>query len=137
MPVDRLHRLLLAYYRILQANRELPDQLSWPLQYLSRLMWTNGLDLGARLLSIQCYAQQSEMGEAERLAIESETVGPPCEKDCWLDYGCEVGGAKKTVDGWILPLVEATRVQHARRDIANDQQCFYSGVETILPSQLR
>ncbi|KAL4255303.1 hypothetical protein AB1N83_012948, partial [Pleurotus pulmonarius] len=116
MPVDRLHRLLLAYYRILQANRELPDQLSWPLQYLSRLMWTDGLDLGARLLSIQCYAQQSEMGEAERLAIE--------------------GGTKKTVDGWILPLVEATRVQNARHDIANDQQCFYSGVETILPSQL-
>ncbi|KAL4259301.1 Midasin, partial [Pleurotus pulmonarius] len=49
---------------------------------------------------------------------------------------CEVGGAKKTVDGWILPLVEATRVQNARHDIANDQQCFYSGVETILPSQL-
>lgn len=132
MRVDRLHKLLLAYYRILQANRELADELCWPLHYLSRVMWTNDVDAGARLLAIQCYGQQSEMGEAERLVIEGEAVGPPCEKDCWIDCGSEV-----RVDGWTLPLVEATRVQNARRDIANDQQCFYSADETISPSQLR
>ncbi|KDQ25963.1 hypothetical protein PLEOSDRAFT_1045779, partial [Pleurotus ostreatus PC15] len=127
IPVDRLHRLLLAYYRILQANRELADELCWPLHYLSRLMWTNGLDAGARLLAIQCYAQQSEMGEAERLVIEGEALGPPCEKDCWIDCGSEV-----RVDGWILPLVEATRVQNARRDIANDQHPYTANVHGIL-----
>lgn len=136
IDVARLHRLLLVYYRILQANRELPGQLLWPLGPLSQLMWAPHLDNGVRLMALRCYALQSGMGEAEREKIEREVLGEACGVDCEVAYG------EEKVDGWLLPVLESRRVKELRDRIARDECDFYAReegevVQHIQPEELR
>jgi len=136
-----MHRLLLAYYRILQANRELPSDLLWSLSPLSKLIWTPHLDNGVRLLSIRCYALQSGMGEAEREKLETEVLGEICGVDCQLEYGQNVDGSRKEVDGWIMPVFELRRIKGARNGIVLEPHDYYTVQEDeifrpIHPSEL-
>ncbi|KAI5834423.1 P-loop containing nucleoside triphosphate hydrolase protein, partial [Schizophyllum commune Tattone D] len=114
---SRVHRLLLAYYRILQINRELPGLQRWSLSHLSKLMWSENSDGGARLLAIRCYALQSGMGEAERERIEKQIFGEVGGPDCPLEYGVDEQGNTIITDGWLMPLRELQRVQNARNDM--------------------
>ena len=124
--VTRLHQLLLAYYRILQANRELPCQLNWSLKPLSQLFWTPHLDNGIRILAIRCYSLQSGMCEEERCKLEEEILGELCGVDCQLDYGQNLDGTAKVVDGWIMPVVELKRVQEERDAIITNPIDYFS-----------
>jgi midasin len=126
IDTPRLHRLLLAHYRILQANRELPCHFIWPLTPLSLLIWTPHLDNGARLLAIRCYALQSGMGEAEREKMERQVLGEICGPDCLLDYGQNIDGSRKEVDGWIMPVIELERVRDMRNDMVTTQHDYFS-----------
>jgi hypothetical protein len=135
VDTTRLQQLLLAYYRILQANRELPRTLRWSLAPLSNLIYTPHLDNGVRLLAIRCYSLQSGMGEEERSNLEREILGEPCGVDCNLNYGQNVDGSVKEVDGWLLPVLEVRRVQEERESIVSEQLDFYSregGNDTFL-----
>jgi midasin len=141
VDTSRLHRLLLAHYRILQANRELLRHLIWPLTPLSLLIWTPHLDNGARLLAIRCYALQSGMGEAEREKMERHMFGEICGVDCQLDYGQNIDGSRKEVDGWILPVIELQRVKDMRKDMITTQRDYFTVEEgdlspSINPSNL-
>jgi hypothetical protein len=129
IEVPRLQRLLLAYYRILQANRELPRHLLWSLSPLSLLIWTTGIDNGVRLLAIRCYALQSGMGEAERETVERATLGELCVVDCPVEYGHDADGNQREIDAWILPVLEARRIQEMRKDIMENPQTFYEYTE--------
>ena len=124
--VTRLHHLLLAYYRILQANRELPGQLNWSLKPLSQLIWTPYLDNGTRILAIRCYSLQSGMCEEERCKLETEVLGELCGVDCQLYYGQNPDGTTKFVDGWIMPVVELKRVQEERNKIITEPIEYFS-----------
>ncbi|KAJ6530392.1 midasin nuclear AAA ATPase [Mycena vulgaris] len=138
IEVPRLQRLLLAYYRILQANRELPRHLLWSLSPLSCLIWTPGMDNGVRLLAIRCYALQSGMGEAERETMERATLGEVCGVDCPLEYGQNPDGSRSEIDGWVMPVFEVKRIQETRRRIAENSQTFYDFPEgdTLEPLDL-
>ncbi|KAF9046525.1 hypothetical protein BJ165DRAFT_1527609 [Panaeolus papilionaceus] len=118
LDTQRLHRLLLAYYRILQVNRELPEHNYWSLEPLSRLIWASEVDNAIRLLAIRCYAMQSGMGENERNLMEGEVLGNPCGVDCDTEYGSNMDGSPKFADGWILPVIELRRVEEERRETA-------------------
>jgi midasin len=138
----RLHRLLLAYYRILQANRELSHNLLWPLTPLSVLFWTPYPDPGVRLLAIRCYAMQSGMGEAEREKLETEILGKICRINCQIEYGQKIDGSSEEMDGWIMPALELKRIIDARNAILSDaQNCFIleegDDNQPIDPSDLR
>lgn len=126
IDISRLDRLLLAYYRILQANRELPHYMIWPLTPLSLLIWTPYLDNGARLLAIRCYALQSGMGEAEREKMERKVLGEICGVDCQLDYGQSIDGSRKEVDGWIMPVIELERVRDMRQDMVSTKYDYFT-----------
>ncbi|KAJ7717676.1 midasin nuclear AAA ATPase [Mycena metata] len=127
IEIPRLQRLLLAYYRILQANRELPRHLLWSLSPLSTLIWTPGLDNAVRLLAIRCYSLQSGMAEGEREELERATLGELCVVDCPLEYGCDMDGTVKQMDGWVLPVFEVQRIQEMRRGLVENPQMFYEG----------
>ncbi|RDX53520.1 midasin [Lentinus brumalis] len=118
-----LHRILLAYYRILQANRTLPRMLGWPLAPLSQLIWSPHPDNGVRFLAIRCYALQVGMMEGERVKIEREVLGDVSEVDCPITFGVNADGTARTVDGWVLPAIEIERVTRARDALllASDQ----------------
>lgn len=141
LEAPRLQRLLLAYYRILRANRELPNFLIWPLSPLSIIVWTPHLDNGVRLLAIRCYALQSGMGEAEREALEREILGEPCGVDCQVEYGQSVNGSKKEVDGWIIPVIELNRIKDTREEIGQQQHDYYNNdgesITAIQTAELR
>ena len=118
IDMSRLHSSLVTYFRILQANREIPDMFSWPLMPLSTIIWSKKMDNAAKLLAIRCYAVQSAMGEAERETLEREVLqGEPFGPDCPLEYGKSLDGEKSIVDGWMLPVIERERVQKWRNDI--------------------
>ncbi|KAG5350591.1 hypothetical protein C0989_010243 [Termitomyces sp. Mn162] len=140
VDVPRLHRLLLAQYRILRANRELPRLLVWSLSPLSKLIWTSNLDTGVRLLAIRCYALQSSMGEAEREVMEREVLGEPFGIDCQIEYGINLDGTSREVDGWLVPVLEVQRIKEMREKIACEEQDYYSNdggpVTTIQPLEL-
>lgn len=131
--------LLLAYYRILQANRELPGLLIWPLSHLSTLIWMSGLDNGVRLLAIRCYALQSGMGESEREALEAEALG---EVECPLHYSHEIDGTSRQVDAWVLPVHEVQRIRATREDLLVTKFDYFSTddgglAEPIEPRDMR
>ncbi|KAF7348332.1 Midasin [Mycena sanguinolenta] len=127
LGVPQLQRRLLAYYRILQANRELPRHLLWSLAPLSLLIWTPNLDNAVRLLAIRCYSLQSGMGEAEREALEYEVLGEVGEANCPLEYGRNVDGSLNEMDAWVMPVFEVKRIQDMRRAIVVQPQTFYEG----------
>lgn len=133
----RLHRLLLAYYRILQANRQLPDQLFWPLSHLSAIIWTPTFDSGSRLLAIRCYTSQSGMCEAEHEKLQQEILGDACGAGCPLEYGHNIDGSVVEVDGWIMPVLEVKRIRDARNHIAVNVNDYFSEEQAILASELR
>lgn len=142
-PLDprRLHRILLAYYRILKANRDLPSLLSWPTVPLALLMWTPHPDPGVRFLAIRCYALQTGMGEAERNKAEKEILGEMSEVDCPIHYGENPDGTPVLLDGWLLPHVEAERLANARQQLLQPQD-YYStehngSIQPIHPAELR
>lgn len=142
--LERLHRLLLAYFRIQQANRELPVQLHWSLSPLAKLIWSedhNLNDNGIKLLAIRCYAYQSGMGEAEREKLEKKVLsmkeGDVCSIDCWvsdggfgsMDVDTGTEGPNGMLDGWVLPLLEVQRVREMREEICrgeNGLEEFYA-----------
>jgi midasin len=121
----RLHRLLLAYYRILLANQMLPSRLLWPLSALSILFWTPHPDTGVRLLAIRCYALQSGMSEAEREKLEIEIFGSTWEVDCKIGFGEDTDGRREEIDGWLLPALEGKRIIDARNAFLQDSQEYY------------
>ncbi|KAF8630919.1 hypothetical protein AX17_005277 [Amanita inopinata Kibby_2008] len=118
IETSRLHALLIAYYRILQVNREIPDIFLWPLTPLSTIIWSERTDNASKLLAIRCYAMQVGMGEAEREKMEREVLqGEPFGPDCPLEYGKTFDGGKHLVDGWVLPVLELERVRTWRSEI--------------------
>ncbi|KZT09211.1 midasin [Laetiporus sulphureus 93-53] len=119
-----LHRRLLGYYRILQANREVPRILLWSLSPLSKLIWAPHPDNGVRFLSIRCYALQSGMMEGERMKMEKKLVGDVAKVDSPIAYGANVDGSPVHMDGWILPGMEANRITNARNAHLKPQNYF-------------
>ena len=130
--------MLLAYYRILVANPDLPSWLDWPLEPLSRLFWTPHPDPGVRYLAIRCYALQSGMSELEREKLENTLVGPMATAECPLEFVDDCGRII-TIDGWLLPVIEMQRIYDARSAIATDARDFYMGQsdKSIQPFDLR
>ena len=139
VPPSRLHRILLAYYRILMANPELPNWFNWPLEPLSRLLWAPHPDLGVRYLAIRCYAMQSGMCEAEREKLENILIGSMAHTECLLEIGQDLHGNPNVVDGWLLPVIEKQRIHDLLDSIASDTRDFSMGQgdNYIRPSDLR
>ena len=133
LDAGRLHQLLLAYYRLLIANRLLPGRLLWPLRYLSALIWTPHLDRGVQFLAIRCYALHSGMPESEREKLETELLGGLAEVDCVVNYGESADGIMQKIDGWLLPVEEVQRVADARNAMAYELHYFYDYAESEEP----
>ncbi|KAH9924312.1 midasin [Epithele typhae] len=111
---DILQRILLVYYRILQANRSLPRSLGWPLSPLSKLVGAQDLPNGVRFLAIRCYSLQAGMMEGERVKLEKEVLGEVSQVECKIAFGYGEDGNPREVDGWVLPVLELERVTQAR-----------------------
>ena len=138
VPPSQLHRVLLAYHRILTANPELPIWLDWPLEPLSRLFWTPHPDPGVRYLAIRCYAMQSGMCEAEREKLENTLIGSMAHAECPLEFGQDLHGNVNVIDGWLLPIIETQRIHDSLNAIATDARDFSMGQDNyIKPFDLR
>jgi midasin len=66
------------------------------------------------------------MGEAEREKMERQVLGEICGPDCLLDYGQNIDGSRKEVDGWIMPVIELERVRDMRNDMVTTQHDYFS-----------
>ncbi|KAL1950443.1 hypothetical protein VTO73DRAFT_5567 [Trametes versicolor] len=135
-----LQRILLAYYRLLQANRTLPRTLGWPLAPLAQLISTPHPDKGVVSLAIRCYALHAGMMEGERVKLEQKAVGDVKDVDCPMQFGVNLDGSVRIIDGWVLPILEVERVSRARDALA-DVQDYYSNdqnnsIEPIHPAEL-
>ncbi|KAI0373653.1 midasin [Pilatotrama ljubarskyi] len=133
-------RVLLAYYRLLQANRALPRALGWSLTPLSQVMYAPHSDKGTVLLAIRCYALQAGMMEGERVKLEQQLVGDVKEVDCPVQYSVNSDGSVRAVDGWVLPVLETERISR-ERDAILDANEFYEidvndSSEPIHPAEL-
>ncbi|KAJ3554859.1 hypothetical protein NM688_g2884 [Phlebia brevispora] len=120
-----LQRILLAYYRLLHANRDLPTSRGWSLTLLSRLMWGRHPDPGVRFLAIQCYALQTGMLEAERTKLEKDIVGDIESTELSIPYGTSLDGTVQVIDGWLLHMTETARLMDARNELLTPQN-YYS-----------
>ncbi|KAF9220907.1 hypothetical protein BS17DRAFT_290054 [Gyrodon lividus] len=121
----RLHYLLLAYYRLLRANRLLPTDLLWPASPLPALFVTPHPDPAVRYLAIRCYALHTGMAEVERTKLETRVLGEYGGVDCPLSYGQNIDGSQITIDGWLIPALELKRVHDVRNSLAAGPD-FYS-----------
>ncbi|KAH8108664.1 P-loop containing nucleoside triphosphate hydrolase protein [Phellopilus nigrolimitatus] len=119
-----LHRILLAYYRILSATPSLPKSLNWDLSFLLKLCTIPHPDRGVCWLAIRCYALQSEMNERNRENAERSLLGEIGIEDCLIHYGEDISGSVKDVDGWMLPMLEVKRIQDYRIRILNSTEYF-------------
>lgn len=135
------HRTLLAYYRLLRANRLLPSTLDWSLTPLSKLIWSPHPDPGVRFLAIRCYALHAGMMENERENLERTVVGDVSEADCPITYEDQPDGSVRMTDGWIMPVLEAQRVSREREALMGDQKYptteAHDLFQPIHPAELR
>ncbi|KAL5501448.1 MDN1 [Sanghuangporus vaninii] len=122
-----LHRVLLAYYRILRATPTLPRSLNWDLECLLRLCAVPNLDRGARWLAIRCYSLQTRMSERIRIRMEQDALGELYDEDCEIVCGEDISGNVEEVDGWILPVLESRRIQDYRDNLLDSSVYFEDG----------
>jgi midasin len=138
----RLHTLLIAYYRILMANRNLPEELSWSLYHLLAIFQEPHPDAGVRFLAIRCYGLQKRMLEVDRNKLERESVGDVVESDVPILYEVRTDGQETFVEACLFGFQEIQRVTERRNAIVHDADHYYTYEqdeipETIDPSQLR
>ncbi|KAL5512832.1 hypothetical protein ACEPAG_3098 [Sanghuangporus baumii] len=119
-----LHRVLLAYYRILRATPTLPRNLNWDLECLLRLCAVPNLDRGARWLAIRCYSLQTRMSERIRIRMEQDALGELYDEDCGIVCGEDISGIAEEVDGWILPVLESRRIRDYRDNLLDSSVYF-------------
>ena len=121
LDANRLHTLLLAYLRLLTADPHIATRNNWPLEPL-HILRTNHCDNGVRLLAVQVLSRQRGWSEVRRIEMESKCVGKVDEVDAQICYGEELvvkqsGGCQvnaKMADGWLLPLLEAQRIEKCK-----------------------
>ena len=114
----RLHDLLIAYNRLLVADRSIASRNSWPLDVLHLLRLQHS-DAGVRLLAVQALSKQRDWSETKRMQIERESVGPIDEFDAPIAFGWDVRRldngnfevSRKIADGWLFPLLDAERLK--------------------------
>lgn len=119
LDTTRLQGLLLAYYRLLRANRLLPSELFWPASALSSLFTSEAphLDPAVRYLAIQCYALHTGMAEVERSKLEQEVFGEEVEKgegEFGMAYDPSGNGKEAVVDARVMPALEMKRIHEVR-----------------------
>jgi len=129
----RLHHLLLAYYRLLRANRLLSSDFLWPISYLSTLFTTPHPDSAVKFLAIRCYSLHTGMAEVERVQLERRVLGEPGVAECPLSFGCNVDGSRITVDGWLMPMLELERIHQTRNFVAAASDFYSFGCDKIQP----
>ncbi|KAG9045124.1 hypothetical protein FS837_006982 [Tulasnella sp. UAMH 9824] len=115
-----LHRILLAYYRLLHAEPELAKLFNWPSKALLALLSPPHPDLSVRALAIECYALHERLPEEEKVKTSLELLGPPGEADIPIFCGeAVVDGSiqPRQIDGWLLPLLEPLRVSELRAKV--------------------
>ncbi|KAG2155783.1 uncharacterized protein EDB93DRAFT_1101572 [Suillus bovinus] len=125
IETTRLHRMLLAYYRLLRANRLLPKHLLWDGSLLSKLLFPPHPDTGVRLLAARCYASHVGMAEIERERLITHVLGEFCGVDCPIYYAQTIDGTVIETDGWLVPTLEIKRI-HDARDAILESSDFYS-----------
>ncbi|KAL4081238.1 P-loop containing nucleoside triphosphate hydrolase protein [Scleroderma citrinum] len=118
LDTTRLHRLLLAYYRLLRANRLIPADLGWPASMLSALFVSPKChpDRAVKWLAIRCYAMHVGMAEAERVKLEKHVIGDE-EGEYLMWYGERIDGTGVFIDATVLPTLELKRVYETRQAI--------------------
>ena len=115
---SRLQSLLVAYIRLLTADPLIASRNQWPLEPLHQLRAQHP-DSGVRLLVVQALALQRGWSEKKRMQVERECVGAVGDVDAPVTFGWEVIAAESgaldakevVADGWLLPLLEAKRIQ--------------------------
>jgi midasin len=125
IETTRLHRMLLAYYRLLRANRLLPKYLLWDGSLLSKLLFPPHPDTGVRLFAARCYASHVSMAEIECEKLITHVLGEFCSVDCPINYGQTIDGTVVKTDGWLVPTLEIKRI-HDARDANLESSDFYS-----------
>ncbi|GJE88492.1 midasin [Phanerochaete sordida] len=79
------------------------------------------------------------MIEAERVKLEKTILGSPETVECPILYDTLPDGTRRTLDGWIIPVVERTRVVEARNALLIPQNYFTQhgdSTEPIHPAEL-
>ena len=121
---DDIHRVLLAYYRLLRSCRSPIVDLGWNLSPLMKQTSTRGHDRGACWLAIRCYALHTGMSEAERGKLERQILGEDSVEDCPVQYGQDNEGNVIEADGWILPFLEDRRINEFRQGVCSPQDYY-------------
>ena len=65
------------------------------------------------------------MGEIESEKLVQEILGPVGEVDCPMEYGVNVDGSKKYVDGWLAETTEIQRVRRERAELVTERIDFF------------
>ncbi|KAG8915793.1 hypothetical protein FRC01_003504, partial [Tulasnella sp. 417] len=132
-----LHRILLAYYRLLRAEPEIPKTFNWSSKPLLALLSPPHPELSVRALAIECYALHERVLEEEKIKTSLELLGPPGEADIPIFYGETVVDGSiqpRQIDGWLLPLLEPLRISELRAKVqvspppASDRFSFSSSM---------
>ncbi|KAI6016225.1 hypothetical protein EDC04DRAFT_2881627 [Pisolithus marmoratus] len=140
LDTKRLQRLLLAYYRLLHANRLLPSELLWPASALSALFIskTPHPDSAVRYLAIRCYALHTGMAEVERSKLEREVFGEEVENgegEFEMAYDSSGSGQEVVVDARVMPVLEMKRIHEVRNAMMTPSN-FYASDEEIMSRRI-
>ncbi|KAG6329770.1 hypothetical protein ID866_9320, partial [Astraeus odoratus] len=125
LDAKRLQRLLLAYYRLLHANRLLPSDLLWPVFPLSTLILTPHPDPAVKYMAIRCYALHTGMAEVEREKLEKQVFNNLQDVDFPMCYEERIDGTEAVVDALVVPTLEIKRVHETRNALVAGPD-FYS-----------
>jgi midasin len=122
----RLQKLLVAYYRILDANPNLPNEASWPLHPFTTLFRAAHPDAGVRFLAIRCYSLQSRMLEGDREALEKELIGDIAKMEVPILFEELPDRQTKHVEACLFVVTESRRVHDSRNCLLDGVHDYYT-----------
>jgi midasin len=122
----RLQKLLIVYYRLLIANRDLPSELSCPTTPLETLFRAPHPDPSVMFLAIRCYGLQTEMMEADRNCRETELVGDVADMVIPFIFSEHPTESSTFVEACLFAFTERECINEARELLLQGVKDYYT-----------
>ena len=130
LPIQHLHIILLAHWRLINVSPHLPLELRWPVEPLSALCAAPHPDPGVLWLALNCYAIHMGLNEPGRVQLEEKLLEKGVFTSIYSPFD-------ETLEGRVLPYIEMRRANKYLSVTPEDHAPMFAEECCIDPSWLR
>jgi midasin len=130
LPVQHLHVILLAYWRLINVSPHLPLEFCWPIEPLAALCAAPHPNPGVLWLALNCYAIHMGLNEPGRVQLEEKLLGKDVITSIYSPFD-------ETLEGRVLPYIEMRRANNYLMVIPENYASMFTAERCIDECSLR